>query len=148
MYEDYEVYIYHPYLLGKARNSQPCSSCGLASFQSSLPFGLRDILKMYTALAFAKLAPYIHKTLSPVSRPGTLRCTADPDPAIPSAVALGQKGKILFMGFLSNSPCGKSGLAPLYPRHRVYFKEPKPPFLNKSVEVSATAGRFCSQRHV
>lgn len=93
---DYEVYIYHPYLLGKARNSQPCSSCGLASFQSSLPFGLRDILKMYTALAFAKLAPYIHKTLSPVSRPGTLRCTADPDPAIPSAVALGQKGKILF----------------------------------------------------
>ena len=147
---DYEVYIYHPYLLGKARNSQPCSSCGLASFQSSLPFGLRDILKMYTALAFAKLAPYIHKTLSPVSRLGTLRCTADPDPAIPSAVALGQKGKILFMGFLSNSPCGKSGLVPLYPRHRVYFKEPKPPFFEQICrsqrhrgKVLFTAPCFC-----
>ena len=31
------------------------------------------------------------------------------------------------MGFPPGSPCGKSGLAPLYPRHRVYLKEPKPP---------------------
>ena len=71
----------------------------------------------------------------------------DPDPAIPSAVALGQKGRTLFVGFPLHSPCGKSGLAFLYPRHRVYLKEPKPP-LNKFVEVSATTGRFCSRCHL
>ena len=74
-------------------------------------------------------------------------CTADPNSAIPSAVALGQKGRTLFMGFPLSSPCGKSGLAPLYPHHWVYLKEPKPP-LNKFVEISATAGRFCSRRHL
>ena len=51
------------------------------------------------------------------------------------------------MGFPLSSPCGKSGLAPLYPHHWVYLKEPKPP-LNKFVEISATAGRFCSRRHL
>ena len=66
---------------------------------------------------------------------------------MPSAVALGQKGRTLFMGFPLGSPCGKSGLVSLYPRHRVYLKEPKPP-LNKFVEISTTAGRFCSRCHV
>ena len=145
---DYEVYIYHPCLLDKAQNSQPCSSCGLPSVLLSLPFGLRDSRQINTALAVAQLAPQIHKTLSPVSGPGTRRCTADPDPAIPSAVALGQKGRTLSMGFTMGSPCGKSGSSPLYSHHWVYLKEPKPPLLNKSVEISATAGRFCSRRHV
>ncbi len=128
MLMDYEVYIYHPCLLDKARNSQPCSSCGLASVLPSLPFGLRDPRQINAALVLAQLAPQIHKAFSPVSRPGTRRCTADPDPAIPSAVALEQKGGTLFMGFPVGSPCGKSELAPLYPHHWVYLKEPKPPF--------------------
>ena len=143
---DCEVYIYHPCLLDRARNSQPCASCGRPSVLPSLPFGLRNLRRINAALAVAQLAPQIHKTLSPVSGLGT-GMYPDPDPAIPSAVALGQKGRILFMGFPSHSPCGKSGLASLYPRHRVYLKEPKPP-LNKFVEVSATTGRFCSRRHI
>ena len=143
---DYEVYIYHPCLLDKAQNSQPCSSCGLPSVLPSLPFGLRDLRQINTALVLAQLAPQIHKTLSPVSRLGTRPCTADPDPAIPSAVALGQKGQILFMGFPSSSLFGKSGFASLYPHHWVYLKGPKPP-LNKSVEISTTTGRFCSRCH-
>jgi len=131
MLMDYEVYIYHPCLLDKARNSQPCSSCGLASVLPFLPFGLRNPRQIKAALTVAQLAPQIHKAFSPVSRLGTRRCTADPDPAIPSAVALGQKGRTLFMGFPLGSPCGKSGLTSLYPHHWVYLKEPKPP-LNKS----------------
>lgn len=128
MLVDYEVYMFPPCLLDRVQDSQPCSSCGLPSVLPSLPFGLRDTRQINTALVFAKLAPQIHKTLSPVSGPGTLRCTADPDPAIPSAVALGQKGEALFMGFPLRSPCGKSEPAPLYPHHWVYLKEPKPPF--------------------
>ena len=141
------MYIYHPCLLDRAQNSQPCSSCGLGSVHPSLPFGLRNLRQINAALAVAQLAPQIHKTLSPVSGLGTRRCTADSDPAIPSAVALGQKGGILFMGFPLGSPCGKSGPGSLYPHHWVYLKEPKPP-LNKSVEISATTGRFCSRRHL
>ena len=125
---DYEVYIYHPCLLDKARNSQPWSSCGLPSVLPSLPFGLRNLRQINAALVLAQLAPQIHKTFSPVSRSGTGRCTADPGPAIPSAVALGQKGRTLFMGFPLNSPYGKSKLTSLYPHHWVYLKEPKPPF--------------------
>ena len=115
MHEDCEVYIYHPYLLDKARNSQPWSSCGLPSVLSSLPFGLRVFRQINAALVLAKLAPQIHKTFSPVSGLGTRRCTTDPGHAIPSAVALGQKGKTLFMGFPVNSPCGKSGQSPFIP---------------------------------
>ena len=96
---DCEVYIYHPCLLDKARDSQPCSSCGLPSVLPSLPFGLRDPRQINAALAVAQLAPQIHKSFSPVSGSGTRRCTADSDSAIPSAVALGQKGMILFYGF-------------------------------------------------
>ena len=144
MLVDYEVYMHHPCLLDKAQNSQPCSSCGLTSVLLALPFGLRNLRQMHTALVFAQLAPYIHKTLSPVSRLAARRFPADCDPAIPSAVALGQKGRTLFMGFLLGSPFGKSELAPLYPHRWVYLKEPKPPFLNKFVEVSITTGRFCS----
>ena len=91
MLVDYEVYIYHPCLLDRAQNSQPCSSCGLPSVLPSLPFGLRDPRQINAALILAQLAPQIHKTFSPVSRLGTRLCTADPDPAMPSAVALGQK---------------------------------------------------------
>ena len=123
-----EVYIYHPCLLGKAQNSQTWSSCGLPSILPSLPFGLRDLRRINAALVVAQLAPQIHKTFSPVSRQGTRLCTADPGHAIPSAVALGQKGKTLFMGFPVGSPFGKPGLTSLYPRHRVYLKGPKPPF--------------------
>lgn len=151
MLMDYEVYITHPCLLDRARNSQPWSSCQLPSVHQSLPFGLRNLRQINTALVFAKLAPQIHKTFSPVSGLGTRRCTADPGPAIPSAVALGQKGRTLFMGFPLYSPCGKSELTSLYPHHWVYLKEPKPPFryltvpnLNKFVEISTTTGRFCS----
>lgn len=143
-----EVYIYHPCLLDKAQNSQPCASCGRPSVLPSLPFGLRNPRQINAALVFAKLAPQIHKTLSSVSRPATRRCSADCGPAIPSAVALGQKGRTLFMGFPLYSPCGKSGQKSLYPHHWVYLKEPKPPFLNKSVEISITSGRFCSRCHV
>ena len=57
MHEDCEVYIYHPYLLDRARNSQPWSSCGLPSVLSSLPFGLRDFRQINTALVLAGLAP-------------------------------------------------------------------------------------------
>ena len=123
-----EVYIYHACLLGKAQNSQTWSSCGLPSILPSLPFGLRDLRRINAALVVAQLAPQIHKTFSPVSGLGTWRCTADPDSTIPSAVAPGQKGEILLMGFPLGSPHGKSGLAPLYPHHWVYLKEPKPPF--------------------
>ena len=129
MFVDYEVYIYHPCLLDRAQNSQPCASCGRPSVLPSLPFGLRNLRRINAALAVAQLAPQIHRTLSPVSGLGTRRCTrADPDPAIPSAVALGQKGETSSVGFPLGSPRGKSELAPLYPRHRVYLKEPKPPF--------------------
>ena len=128
MHMDYEVYIYHPCLLDRAQLSQPWSSCGLPSVLPALPFGLRSFRQINTALVLAQLAPQIHKTFSPVSGLGTRRCTTDPGHAIPSAVALGQKGKTLFMGFLVNSPCGKSGTKPLYPHHWVYLKGPKPPF--------------------
>ena len=57
MHEDCEVYIYHPYLLDKARNSQPWSSCGLPSVLWSLPFGLRNFRQINTALVLAGLAP-------------------------------------------------------------------------------------------
>ena len=127
---DCEVYMVHPCLLDKARDSQPCSSCGLPSVLPSLPFGLRDPRQINAALVPAQLAPQIHKTFSPVSGPGTRRCTADPGSAIPSAVALGQKGGTLFMGFTLRSPEGKLGLSSLYPHRWVYliYKEPKPPF--------------------
>ena len=127
---DYEVYIYHPCLLSRAQNSQPWMSCGLPSVLPSLPFGLRDPRQINAALVLAQLAPQIHKTFSPVSGPGTRRCTADPGSAIPSAVALGQEGGTLFMGFPLRSPEGKPGLSSLYPHRWVYliYKEPKPPF--------------------
>ena len=126
---DCEVYIDHLCLLDKAQVSQPCSSCGLPSVHPSLPFGLRDPRQINAALVPAQLAPQIHKTFSPVSGPGTRRCTADPGSAIPSAVALGQEGGTLFMGFPSRSPEGKPGLSSLYPHRWVYLmKEPKPPF--------------------
>ena len=128
MLVDCEVYMYHPCLLDKARNSQPCSSCGLASVLPSLPFGLRDPRQINAALVLAQLAPQIHKTFSPVSGLGTRRCTTDPGHAIPSAVALGQEGRTSSAGFPLHSPFGKSGLAPLYPHHWVYLKGPKPPF--------------------
>ena len=113
---DYEVYIDLPCLLDRARVSQPCSSCGLASVLPSLPFGLRNLRQINTALVLAQLAPQIHRTFSPVSRLGTRRCTADPDPAIPSAVALGQKGGTLSMGFPLSSPVRQVGTnAPLSP---------------------------------
>ena len=99
MLEDCEVYIYHPCLLSRAQNSQPWSSCGLPSVRSSLPFGLRDLRQINPAIVLAQLAPQIHRTFSPVSRLGTRRCTADSDPAIPSAVALGQKGRTSSYGF-------------------------------------------------
>lgn len=51
------MYIYHPCLLGKAQNSQPCSSCGLPSFRRPLPFGLRGFLKISEAFAVAQLTP-------------------------------------------------------------------------------------------
>ena len=57
MLMDCEVYIYHPYLLDKARNSQPWSSCGLPSVLWSLPFGLRNFRQINTALVLAGLAP-------------------------------------------------------------------------------------------
>ena len=90
---DYEVYIYRPYLLDKAQNSQPCSSCGLTSFWRPLPFGLRGFLKISAAFAVAQLTPENHNRFSSDSGLGTRRCTADSDSTIPSAVALGQKVK-------------------------------------------------------
>lgn len=71
MFMDYEVYIYHPCLLGKAQNSQPWSFCGLPSFRRPLPFGLRGFLKISTALAVAQLTPRNHNRFSPVSGLGT-----------------------------------------------------------------------------
>ena len=143
MLMDYEVYITHPCLLDRAQNSQPCSSCGLASVLQSLPFGLRDSRQINTALVLAQLAPQIHRTFSPVSRLGT--ALPIPIPPYPQQLPLGRKAGPRSMGFPSSSPCGKSGLMSLYPHHWVYLKGPKPPFLNKSVEISTTAGRFCSR---
>ena len=57
MHEDCEVYIYHPYLLDKARSSKHWSSCGLPSVLQSLPFGLRNLRQINTALVLAQLAP-------------------------------------------------------------------------------------------
>ena len=144
MLVDCEVYMYHPCLLDKARNSQPCSSCGLASVLPSLPFGLRDPRQINAALVPAQLAPQIHKALSPVSRSGTRRCTADPDPAIPSAVALGQKGTILFYGFSGGLTLRQVGTCvPLSPSLGL-SQRAETALLNKFVEISITAGRFCS----
>ena len=46
--------MYHPCLLGKAQNSQPCASCGRPSVLPSLPFGLRNLRQIHTALALAR----------------------------------------------------------------------------------------------
>ena len=140
---DYEVYIYHPYLLDRAQNSQPCSSCGLPSFWHPLPFGLRGFLKIHPAFTVARLTPDVHDRFSPVSGLGTRRCTADPDPPIPSAVALGQKGMIFVMGFPSSSPCGKSGSLPLSPSPGL-SQRAETTLLNKLAFLSTTARRFCS----
>lgn len=121
------MYIYHPYLLDKAQNSQPCSSCGLTSFWRPLPFGLRGFLKISEAFAVAQLTPQNHNRFSSVSGLGTRRCTADSDSTIPSAVALGQKVKSSLWVFRqARLPASRTEV--LYPRHRVYLKEPKPPF--------------------
>ena len=141
------MYIYHPYLLDKAQNSQPCSSCGLPSFRRPLPFGLRGFLKISEAFAVAQLTPGNHNRFSSVSGLGTWRCTADPDSTIPSAVALGQKGKIFVMGFPISSPCGKSGLLPLSPSPGLSSRA-ETTLLNKLAFLSTTTGRFCSRCHV
>ena len=141
------MYIYHPCLLGKAQNSQPCSSCGLPSFRRPLPFGLRGFLKISEAFAVAQLTPGNHNRFSSVSGLGTWRCTADPDSTIPSAVALGQKGKIFVMGFPISSPCGKSGSLPLSPSPGL-FSRAETTLLNKLAFLSTTTGRFCSWCHI
>ena len=127
---DYEVHIIHPCLLDRAQNSQPCSSCGLASVLQSLPFGLRDSRQINTALVLAQLTPQIHRTLSPVSRLGT--ALPIPIPPYPQQSPLGRKAGSRLWVFCCARPGlpspGKSGLAPLYPHHWVYLKEPKPPF--------------------
>ena len=148
MLMDYEVYIYHPCLLDRAQNSQPWSSCGLPSVLFSLPFGLRDRRQINAALVLAQLALQIHSNFSPVSRPGTRRCTADPDPAIPSAVALGQKGTILFYGFSVGLALRQVGTeVPLSPSLGL-SQRAETTLLNKSVEISTTTGRFCSRCHL
>ena len=148
MLMDYEVYIYHPCLLDRAQNSQPWSSCGLPSVLPSLPFGLRNLRQINTALVLAQLAPQIHRTFSPVSRLGTRRCTADPDPAIPSAVALGQKGATLFYGFSGGLTLRQVGTyVPLSPSLGL-SQRAETTLLNKSVEISTTTGRFCSWCHL
>ena len=141
------MYIYHPCLLGKAQNSQPCSSCGLPSCRRPLPFGLRGFLKISEAFAVAQLTPGNHNRFSSVSGLGTRRCTADPDPTIPSAAALGQKGEIFVMGFPISSPCGKSGLLPLSPSPGL-FSRAETTLLNKLAFLSTTTGRFCSWCHL
>ena len=120
------MYIYHPYLLDKAQNSQPCSSCGLPSFRRPLPFGLRGFLKISEAFAVAQLTPGNHNRFSSVSGLGTRRCTADSDSTIPAAVALGQNVKSSLWVF-RQARLSASRDCSLYPRHRVYFPEPKPP---------------------
>ena len=141
------MYIYHPYLLDKAQNSQPCSSCGLPSFRRPLPFGLRGFLKISEAFAVAQLTPGNHNRFSSVSGLGTRRCTADSDSTIPAAVALGQKGEIFVMGFPSNSPFGKSGLLPLSPSPGLSYRA-ETTLLNKLAFLSTTTGRFCSWCHL
>ena len=141
------MYIYHPCLLGKAQNSQPCSSCGLTSFWRPLPFGLRGFLKISEAFTVAQLTPQNHNRFSSVSGLGTRRCTADSDPTIPAAVALGQKGEIFVMGFPISSPCGKSGLLPLSPSPGL-FSRAETTLLNKLAFLSTTTGRFCSWCHI
>ena len=141
------MYIYHPCLLGKAQNSQPCSSCGLPSFRRPLPFGLRGFLKISEAFAVAQLTPGNHNRFSSVSGLGTWRCTADPDSTLPSAVALGQKGKIFVMGFPISSPCGKSGSLPLSPSPGL-FSRAETTLLNKLAFRSTTTGRCCSWCHL
>lgn len=141
------MYIYHPCLLGKAQNSQPCSSCGLPSFRRPLPFGLRGFLKISRAFAVAQLTPWNHNRFSSVSGLGTRRCTADSDSTIPSAVALGQKGELFVMGFPSSSPCGKSGLLPLSPSPGLSYRA-ETTLLNKLAFLSTTTGRFCPRCHI
>ena len=141
------MYIYHPCLLGKAQNSQPCSSCGLPSFRCPLPFGLRGFLKISEAFAVAQLTPGNHNRFSSVSGLGTRQCTADSDSTIPSAVALGQKSKIFVMGFPISLPCGKSGLLPLSPSPGL-FSRAETTLSNKLAFLSTTTGRFCSWCHI
>ena len=88
------------------------------------------------------------ETFSPVSRLGTRPCTTDPDPAIPSAVALGQKGKISFYEFSGGLALRQVGTrVPLSPSLGL-SQRAETTLLNKSVEISTTAGRFCSRCHL
>ena len=88
------------------------------------------------------------ETFSPVSRLGTRSCTTDPDPAIPSAVALGQKGKILSYEFSGGLTLRQVGTRiPLSPSLGL-SQRAETALLNKSVEISTTAGRFCSRCHL
>ena len=88
------------------------------------------------------------ETFSPVSRLGTRSCTTDPDPAIPSAVALGQKGRTSFYGFSDGLTLRQVGTRiPLSPSLGL-SQRAETTLLNKSVEISTTAGRFCSRCHL
>ena len=88
------------------------------------------------------------ETFSPVSRLGTRSCTTDPDPAIPSAVALGQKGRTSFYGFSDGLTLRQVGTrVPLSPSLGL-SQRAETTLLNKFVEISTTTGRFCSRCHV
>ena len=88
------------------------------------------------------------ETFSPVSRLGTRPCTTDPNPAIPSAVALGQKGKISLYGFSVGLTLRQVGTrVPLSPSLGL-SQRAETTLLNKSVEISTTTGRFCSRCHL
>ena len=75
-------------------------------------------------------------------------CTTDPDPAIPSAVALGQKGRTSFYGFSDGLTLRQVGTRiPLSPSLGL-SQRAETTLLNKSVEISTTTGRFCSRCHL
>ena len=138
--------MYHPCLLGKAQYSQPCSSCGLPSVLESLPFGLRDLRQINAALAVAQLAPQIHKTLSPVSGSGTGLYRRSRSCHTLSSRPWAERQNLVY-GFSVALALRQVGTcAPLSPSPGL-SEEPKPP-LNKSVAVSAAAGRLCSWRRV
>ena len=145
---DYEVYIYHPCLLDRARNSQPCSSCGRTSVPSPLPFGLRN---------------------PPADKCSTCSCgtcTADPYHVIPcfqgSGPAMYRRPRSshtlsscpwagrrdLVYGFSVELALRQVGTcAPLSPSPGL-SQRAETALLNKSVEISVTTGRFCSRRHL
>ena len=128
MLMDYEVYIYHPCLLDKARNSQPCSSCGLASVLPSLPFGLRDPRQINAALVLAQLAPQIHKAFSPVSRSGTGDVPPIPIPPYPQQLPLGRKAEPCLWVFRWARPAASRSLRPFIPITGFISKSRNRPF--------------------